>query len=363
MGIESGCLWVCVRMPKRNWRTLLEPVRFQDRHLESTNRDCVPEPKILIAIINHNTREELRVCLESLRGSSARLVVFDNGSSDGSAAMVRCEHAGVLVIENQQNLGYGAAANRVFLDTELAQDAEFLLVSNSDVIFPPNAVCCLIEDLVRHPEAAAAGPRLVNPGGSLQRSCFAFPGALRWVFDNDAVCTFLRFLPGLRGALLRLWLHDQERPIPWVKGAVMAVRRTAFEQAGGFDESFFMYYEDADLCYRLGRLGWLTRFTPRAEVIHHGGASTKKARPAMTIQLYVSSMRFARHHYSPYHFTVLFWLWKAVLCIRLLRDWMRLTWMADGDRRESIQQDLRAWRSALLWGFDRVELQELCSHL
>ncbi len=312
----------------------------------------------LVAIINHNTREELRGCLESLRPQLDRVVVFDNNSTDGSAELVLGEYPEAQLIVSRENLGYGAASNRVLLSHSLAGNAEFFILSNSDVLFAPGAVESLVEDLIRHPEAAVNGPRLLNPDGSLQRSCYPLPGGWRWAFDNDASCALLRVIPALRGHLLRLWMHDREREVPWVKGAVLAIRRSAFEQAGAFDESFFMYYEETDLCFRLAKKGWRIRFTPAAEVVHLGGASTAKIRTAMAVELFVGSLRFARRHYSRMHSELLLYLWKAIVLVRLVRDRFRLAFTSEPQRREPILEDLRAWRRALSWGFRDLDRRE-----
>ena len=136
--------------------------------------------------------------------------------------MVRTHFPAASLIESPGNLGYGAAANRVFFSHTLAHDAEFLILANSDIVFAPGSVGRW-STICEHSEAAVTGPKLLNPDRSLQRSCFPLPGSVRWTFDNDAVCVLLRFFPPLRGRLLRLWKHDAAREVPWVKGALLAI--------------------------------------------------------------------------------------------------------------------------------------------
>ena len=309
------------------------------------------EPSVVIAVINYNTRDELRTCLDSIRFCLNRVVVFDNGSTDGSAEMVRALYPEVSLMESATNLGYGSAANRVFLSHPRARGAEFLILANSDIIFAEGSIAALVDDLRRHRDAGLTGPRLLNTDGSLQRSCFPLPGGFQWIFDNDAVCALLRFFPVLRGRLLRLWEHDAEREAPWVKGALLAIRRTAFEEIGGFDEFFFMYYEDTDLCLRLAKRGWRIRFTPAAEAIHSGGASTGKVRTAMAVELFESSMLFARRHYSRLHSTLLLRLWKLILLARLVRDRAWLALRGGAARNPAVSSDLEAWRRAFGFSF------------
>ncbi len=315
------------------------------------------QPSAVVAIISYNTRDELRGCLESLRPRLDRVVVFDNNSSDGSPEMVRREYPQAVLIESPQNLGYGAAANRVFLSGGRAQDAEFLILSNSDVVFAPDSVEALVDDLLRHPDAGVTGPRLLRADGTLQRSCFPLPGSLRWVFDNDVSCVVLGLIPGLNRHLLRLWRHDCEREVPWVKGAVMAIRRSAFEDAGAFDESFFMFYEETDLCFRMAKKGWRVRFIPAATVAHLGGVSTTKVRAAMDVELFVSSMRFARHHYSKLHSELLLYFWKAILLARFVRDRLKLTFIPKTKDRQATEDNVRALRRSLSWTFRDLEVQ------
>jgi N-acetylglucosaminyl-diphospho-decaprenol L-rhamnosyltransferase len=307
--------------------------------------DCMTDAGTIVAVVSYNTREELRACLNSLRGCEHRVVVVDNGSTDGSADMVRADYPGAALLESPTNIGYGAAANRVFR----RYSAEFLVLANSDVTFAPDAVAKLTGYLAQNPDVGLIGPRLVNPDGALQRSCFPLPGSVRWIFDNDVACALWRIVPGFRSLLLRLWKHDGERDVPWVKGAALAIRRSSFDDVNGFDESFFMYYEETDLCVRMARKGWRIRFAPVTEVIHSGGASTAKDRTAMAVEQFTSSMRFARRHHSRFHAGLLLWIWKAILLLRLLRDRARLVLCREEGRRKNITDDVTAWQRALLW--------------
>ncbi len=315
----------------------------------------VTEPYI-IAVINYNTRDELRSCLESLQPCLNRVIVFDNYSMDGSADMVRGEFPAASLIESPENLGYGAAANRVFLSHPLARNAEFLILANSDIVFGRGSIDALVDDLRRHADAGLTGPRLLNTDGSLQRSCFPLPGSIRWILDNDDVCVLLQVFPLLRGRLLRLWEHDTEREVPSVKGALLAIRRTAFEDVGGFDEFFFMYYEETDLCIRLANRGWRIRFTPSSQLIHVGAASTTKESTAMAAELFASSMRFARRHYSWLHSTLLLQLWRLIFVTRLARA--RWAIVSRGDRAARSPAMLQTWRRAISFRFRDLERRD-----
>jgi GT2 family glycosyltransferase len=302
-------------------------------------------PRITVAIINFNTKEELRNCLRSLAGSS--VIVYDNNSSDGSTEMARTEFPDINVIEGKKNLGYGAAANRSIQGCS----SEYLIVSNSDVLFPEGATVELAAYLDQNPRVGVLGPRLLNADGTLQPSCFVLPGSLRWLVDNDVVCSVFRRWPAAGKQLLRAWNHDEERDVPWVKGAVLAIRRAAFEEAGGFDERFFMYYEETDLCLRVAQYGWAVRFAPVIDVVHLGGVSTGRVRAAMTLELFFSLMRFANIHYSRFHCFLLQAFWKGILLFRWLRDRIRLLISSDTQTRERLENEIHAWARALRWSF------------
>lgn len=209
----------------------------------------VAEPApMAVAVVCHNTRDDLRACLESLRSEApAEVVVADNGSTDGSAAMVRSEFPEVRLLVDEGNPGYGAAANRAVAATV----SPYVLLLNADTRVTPGALRALAAFLDAHPRAGVAGPRLVNPDGTLQVSCFPFIGTLRLMLEKTPAARWLARVPALRDRwLLSHSLHDRPREVPWVLGAALALRREAFAAVGGFDPAFFMYAEEIDLCQK-----------------------------------------------------------------------------------------------------------------
>lgn len=192
--------------------------------------------------------------------------MVDNGSADGSADMVRADHPNVRLVESERNLGFGGAVNLVARSTS----TPLMLIANADVALEPGALERLVAALERDPGAGAVAPRLVLPNGSTQHSVFAFP----------SVPFALLFGLGLAGDRLCVpgrWDPSRARRVPWAIGALLLVRRAAFDAAGGFDERQWMYAEDLDLGWRLRRAGWATRYEPRARVLHESAASTGQA--------------------------------------------------------------------------------------
>jgi len=133
-----------------------------------------------------------------------------------------------------------------------------------------------------------------------------------------------------------------------VKGAALAIRREAFGAVGGFDESFFMYFEDADLCYRLQAAGWQVHFAPVTTVVHFGGASTMQHRTDMAVQLLASTLRFYQRHSSALHLAGAVVVVKSLMLARIIGDMARLSITHDPSKRARIAKDKAAWQRVLL---------------
>lgn len=291
-------------------------------------------PEIAVVLVAHNDREALLGALGSLRG--AEIIVVDNASTDGTAEAVRRAFPEVRLLE-RPNDGYGAAANRGIA----ACSAPFVLLLNSDVVVRPGALRALADYLESHPRAGLAGPRLENPDGTLQRSCFAFLGTARLAVEKTALGRFL-------GRYLGRWsvhhaLYDRPRMAPWVLGAALALRREAFDAVGGFDPAFFLYGEEVDLCYRLWQAGWEVHYTPAATVLHVGG----RARPELEVRRVESARLFYRRHYPPVRAALLDGLIRTAMRLRWLRDSLRLRLARDGRLRSRLAEDLAVWRGVL----------------
>lgn len=303
-------------------------------------------PDLAIAIVNYNTRSQLRACLATAAGAAQQIVVVDNASSDGSVEMVRQQFPGVVLCANPDNKGYGAAANQALA----ACTSRYVLLLNADTLLTRGATAALAQYLDSHPRVAAAGPRLVNPDGTLQPSCHAFPGTATVFLELTALrhlARTLRHVPVLRDWHLPAWSHDRARPVDWVKGAALALRREAFQEVGGFDESFFMYWEETDLCRRLATAGWETHFAPVATVVHAGEASTSQWRGEMSFRFLQGLRQFsARHHTRPRRIALILAL-QAILRIRVAQDAVRLGLSRDPALQRRLADSLAVWTRAL----------------
>lgn len=322
-----------------------QSVLHRDTYREQTGTTTVKRAvsSMAVAIVNYNTCEHLRACLASVASEQCEeVVVVDNASSDGSAEMAQADYPWVRLLVNKVNCGYGAAANQAIAGCS----SGYILLLNSDTLLRPGTLQELSHYLDEHPQAAIVGPRLLNPDGTLQASCFPFPTPLQTLLRESRLATLVRYLPGLQSDYLAI-SQGRARVVPWVLGAALTIRREAFEAVGGFDNSFFMYFEEVDLCYRLHTAGWEVHFAPVASVTHVGAASTQQHRPTMTLQLYQSLCHFYRQHY-PGRQT--FWL-KLVLTYlmlrNILRDSARLSGAADPSLSSRLAEDLPVWRSVL----------------
>lgn len=230
---------------------------------------------VTCAVVSWNTRELLAECLESLEAAvgdgGSEVWVLDNASTDGSAELVRSRFPGAGLVASERNLGFGAAVN------ELAGrgDGEWILAANADVRLEPGALEALLR-AARDPGVGAVAPRLIGPGGETQHSVHAFPSARVGV----AVALGLyRLVPALGERLCIEGFWDPERPreVDWAHGALLLLRREAFEAVGGFAPDQWLYAEDIDLQWRLREAGWKVRYEPAARAGHQGSAATGPA--------------------------------------------------------------------------------------
>ena len=230
---------------------------------------------VSVVIVSYNTREILRNCLQALfensKGIAIEVFVVDNNSYDSSADMVKNDFPSVRLIANHQNLGFAAANNQAFV---LAQGS-YIFLLNPDAYIKPLSIEHCIAFMDRMPQCGLCGGKIISPAGSLEPSARRFPSAL----------SKLLTLSGLRGKFPQSpiinyhefggFAHDQPMEVDWVPGTFTIVRKKMLDEIGTFDERFYIYYEETDLCMRAKKAGWKIYFIPDAEVMHIGGASSK----------------------------------------------------------------------------------------
>ncbi len=294
----------------------------------------MPRPDLSVCIVNWNTRDDLEEAIASVLGSDPGLnpevIVLDNASQDGSAEMVREGFPEVTLIEGEANLGFAKGYNRA------AQRASgrHLLMLNPDTVVRPGALRRLVDFLDSQPEAAAAGPRLLNSDGTVQFSCRRFPRPIAAILRNTAIGRLVPRNRFTRDYLMADWDHGAVREVDWVSGAAICIRRQAWEKVGGFDEGFFMYAEDIDWCLRARRAAWKIYYCPEAVIVHRVGRSSDQRPIPMVIEFHRSMARFYRKHYAadwPWGLRALpvLGIWARALLVtaqtmlRRGRDWAR----------------------------------------
>lgn len=258
----------------------------EERHAEET------VALLSVIVVSWNTCRLLQACLSSLAASVGELrntvetFVVDNASVDGSAAMVHEQFPWVTLLVNETNMGFARANNQAISQS----NGRYILLLNSDTELLPGSLGILVSFMEHCHGAGAAGPLLLNGDGTLQPSAqpMLTPGREFWRL------TFLdRALPR---ATYRMEAWDRQIPrrVGVLKGACLLLRRVALNEVGLLDNSYFMYTEEVDLCYRLGEAGWVLWWVPQAQVIHYGEASSRPAAEEMYIELYRSKVQFYR---------------------------------------------------------------------
>lgn len=255
-----------------------------------------------VVIVNYNTRERLRDCLQSLdanRGVSFVTYVVDNGSTDSSAAMVRQTFPAIHVIESATNGGY-SYANNLGLRALLALDPAppYVLLLNPDTVLPKDALAETIDFFKAHPDAGIVGPKLVMADGQLDLACRrSFPDPINSIYHVLGLDT--RFPKSAHFARYNLTFLDENlvAEVDSVVGAFMMIRTRALQQAGLLDESYFMYGEDLDLALRIKQRGWRVYYNPAVQVLHYKRAASRGSERAQ-YEFWRAAYIFYQKHYA-----------------------------------------------------------------
>ena len=249
---------------------------------------------LAIIIVNWNTCKLLEDCLDSIPANTStspfEIWVVDNASIDESPRMVRERFPQVHLIENLDNVGFAGANNQAIQRcTE-----KYILLLNPDTLVEPCALQTLVDFLDTHPKAGAAGARILNPDGSTQISSHPRPTLFRefWrMFHLDALWQYAEYP-------LSKWGTDQAQEVDALMGACLLLRKEVLDHIGYFDEDYFIYSEEVDLCFRIQRAGWHLYWVPHAKVVHFGGQSTQQVPNEMFLHLYQSKIKYFRKHHG-----------------------------------------------------------------
>jgi GT2 family glycosyltransferase len=309
-----------------------------------------PDLDLSVIIVSYNVRDLLLACLASIEAALAtsplatEILVIDNASSDGSPDAVRRRFPYVVVEETGRNLGFGAANNRGIRRAR----GRVVALLNPDTTVVGDLFGTLARFLQDHPDVGVVGPRTLRPDGTTQSTRRRFPTLLTGFLESTLVQDYWRDNAVLRRYYVQDHGDDELQDVDWLVGACLLVRRDVFQQAGLFDERFFMYSEEVEWCHRARKAGWRVVYVPDASIVHHEGRSSSQDAGARQINFDTSRV-------------LLFEQLHGRGAARVLRAYLLLTYLLrvviEGGkallghkpslRRERIALYLRAFRSGL----------------
>lgn len=281
-----------------------------------------------VIIVNWNTKEYLKECLESLykekKHFSIEIFVVDNASSDGSSEMVNVNFPQATLIENDENVGFARANNQAIREC----GGKYVLLINPDTVVLGNCLENMLNFMEKHPDAGAAGCKIFNVKGELEpfRTAKRFPTPLtKFYVDMHLDRLFPKIKHFGRYSMVG-WDRNDIREIDVLSGAFMFVRRKAIQDVGLLDERFFLLAEDIDWCRRIKQKNWKILLNPYAEIIHHSGKAIDRVKIArLNNAIFSHILYFEKHHkkYASLVFRVLrsithvckaaFWLFKLLI--------------------------------------------------
>jgi GT2 family glycosyltransferase len=274
-----------------------------------------------VIIINWNTRDLLCQCLEAVKTHAddlrLQIIVVDNHSSDRSPEMVEQDFPDVLLIKNKENKGYGRAGNQGLK----AAKGKYVLILNSDVKVNPHCLNEMFRFMESHPDVGASSCRLTFPDGSLQHSCRKFPDFKTYLLMLLGIRFLFPRMKLFREYLMLDWDHSDIREVNQIMGSFLFLRRDVLNQVGGFDEQFWMYFEEVDLCLRIHKAGWKIMHDPHASAVHFLSKSSEQWGEIKKIKEYQKSLlKYFKKNKNPYEYAVLlavnrvkYWIFIPIL--------------------------------------------------
>jgi len=235
-------------------------------------------PSVSIIIVNYNVKEFLIQCIDSINQTDylgkTEIIIIDNHSFDGSQKILKKQFPHIKIIENQENFGFGKAVNQ---GVELAS-GEYLFILNPDTIIQEDTINVLVNYLMNHPQVGMVGPKIINSDGKLQPACKRSFPTLKVALPKLLGMSKLFPNSTWAGKYNLTYLHpDKIHSVDAVSGSCMLMRTNLFRKLDGFDEEYFMYGEDIDLCYRLKQRGNEIHYNPKTQILHYQGESVKFA--------------------------------------------------------------------------------------
>jgi N-acetylglucosaminyl-diphospho-decaprenol L-rhamnosyltransferase len=254
-----------------------------------------------IAVVTYDSRAVIEPCLTSIYGANIpfpfEVIVIDNNSNDGTVEYIRSKFPDVRLIVNSRNEGLAKAVNLAFQESS----GRYLLVLNPDIQVCPGAIPALLNAMEADPMIGLCGPKLLNIDGSLQYSCRGYYTLYTLLLRRTFLGTMSPNHEAVRHHLMMDWDHATSREVDWVLGAAFMLRREAIHDGKVMDETFFLYFEDVDLCLRLKKDGWKVIYFPDAMMIHrHQRASAGGMWNRAKVEHLKSWVKFTwKHRHEP----------------------------------------------------------------
>ena len=298
-----------------------------------------PSTKLTVVIVNWNAGDQLMACIRSLQ-SEFPAIVIDNGSTDGSCNSIE-QLENVTLIAVGQNLGFAKACN---LGAKHA-NSEYVLFLNPDAAVFPNTISHSLQamDAREHAQVGICGVQLANARGKIERSCARFPTPGRLVAQSLGLDRLFKRL----SHLMIEWPHNSIRQVDQVMGAYFLVRKAIFDKLGGFDERFFLYFEEVDLSYRARQSGWKSLYLADAQAFHKGGGTSNQIKARRLFYIMRSRILYADKHFSrPGSWTVIA---STFLLEPLSRSALTLSRRSWSELKETWQGYAMLWQWFRLW--------------
>ena len=251
---------------------------------------------VSIVIVSFNTSRILDKCIESIKRETIcthEIIVVDNASSDGSRQMLHEKYPDVILIENEQNLGFARANNQGFA----LASGKYYFMLNSDTVILSGAIDKLFEFMENNSDVGICGPRNISRDGTLQFNCDHFPSFWNtlWVYSN-----FINRYPKVKifkRSKMQYWDYGETRDVEMMTGCSLLIRAEIYKRLGGLDSNYFMYFEETDICFRAIQRGYRIVFVPCASIIHYGGESSLSQDSQTVIDKNISAYFFSSQYY------------------------------------------------------------------
>jgi len=272
--------------------------------------------KLSIIIVCWNVREDILRCIRSIEENEPscafEIIIVDNASTDGTVDIIKRCFSEVKLITNNENRGFAAANNKAI---ERSQ-GEYILFLNPDTILHPKSLDILVRFMDNNKDVGACGPKLLNDDGTTQLSVRRFPDFCSALYRNTIFRTLRLFRKQYHRYKMFDFSYDRQMDVDIVMGAALMTRRSIIDEIGAMDESFFMYYEEADLCYRIKQAGWHITFIPKAVITHLGGQSASQIPVRTRIMMLKSLLIFFRKHRGKFSTGIFNCVFKPAVILR-----------------------------------------------